>query len=171
MRITFLLILLAVVSLSACTPTEPVRNSAEPTPVASNTSPEAETPAPLQPKSTPKIETSNEAPTLSPVVIAYCRAMKAGNDAALRQTYSRETVAALEKEMRAEGKDSLTAFLAEVEPINDVEKCGARNEKIDGDTAVAEIRTENMPNGLTVKFVRENGRWRLTTESPDLEKR
>jgi hypothetical protein len=47
--------------------------------------------------------------------------------------------------------------------------CEIRNEKIEGDTAVAEIKTEGMPNGIKVKFVKENGKWKLTTEIPDFE--
>ena len=44
-----------------------------------------------------------------------------------------------------------------------------RNEQIEGNTGVAEVRTEGMPNGARIKFVKENGEWKVTNESPDIK--
>lgn len=114
---------------------------------------------------TPEIATTNDAPTLSPVVKAYCEAMTKKDEAAVRKTYSQETIKSFEEDMKAEGKTSLIEFLVETDAIKDVNQCGARNEKIEGDKAVAEIRNENMPNGVKIEFVKENGEWKLTNKA------
>lgn len=120
----------------------------------------------LETKKTPPVATTNEAPTLSPVVKAYCEAIIKKDDATLRRIHSQETLKILETDMKSDGITSLAAFLAELDPIKDVSKCGARNETIEGNSGVAEIRNENMP-GLRVKFVKENGEWKITNQSPD----
>jgi hypothetical protein len=125
----------------------------------------------IQTQTTPEIATTNEAPTLSTVYKAYCEAMNKKNDAAVRKVFSQDTLKSLEKDMKDDNKTSITEFLSEMEPIKDVSKCGVRNEKIDGNIGVAEIRNENVPNGFKVKFVKENGEWKITTESPEFEKK
>lgn len=117
-------------------------------------------------KKTPE-PTTNEAPTLTPVFKAYCDAKTKGDEAALRKVYSAKTLQQFEKEMKEEGEKSLVKYL-EVDKVSN-KMCEIRNEKIEGDTAVAEIKTEGMPNGIKVKFVKENGEWKLTTEIPDFE--
>lgn len=106
--------------------------------------------------------TTNDAPTLGPVYKAYCAAMANKDEAAIRRIYSRETIAYFEKEMAADGEESLLAFLSDDQPSN----CEARNEEITGDTGVAEIRSKAYPNGLRVVFVKEGGEWKLTNKRP-----
>jgi predicted lipid-binding transport protein (Tim44 family) len=111
--------------------------------------------------------TTNDAPTLMSVFKAYCDAKTKGDEAGLRKVYSAKTLQQFEKEMKEEGEESLVKYL-EVDKVS-TKMCEIRNEKIEGDTAVAEIKTEGMPNGIKVKFVKENGEWKLTTEIPDFE--
>lgn len=49
--------------------------------------------------------------------------------------------------------------------------CEIRNEKITGDSAVAEIRADWCPNGVKIVFVKENGEWKITNGSPDLDRK
>lgn len=111
--------------------------------------------------------TTNNAPTLAPVFKAYCDAMTRKDEAALRKLYSQASLKALEEDMKAENQKSLVGFL-EVEQISN-KLCDVRNEKIDGDVGVAEVTTEGMPNGARIKFVKENGEWKITNESPDVQ--
>ncbi len=124
---------------------------------------------PLGTTKTPEAATTNDAPTLTPVVKAYCQAIIKKDNAALQRIHSRETLMTFEKDMEDENKTSLAEFLAELDPIKDVNQCTARNEKIEGDKATAEIRNENMPTGIRVEFVKENGEWKLTNKSPEFE--
>jgi hypothetical protein len=117
---------------------------------------------------TPEVSTTNDAPTLAPVVKNYYAALQKRDDAALRRIYSRETVKSLEADMKSEKKNSLVEFITELEPVPDT-PFTVRNEQIQGDTAIAEMRGGSYPNGIKIKFVRENGEWKLTNESPEIQ--
>ena len=121
----------------------------------------------LNTSKTPTEATTNAAPTLTPVFKAYCDAMTKKDDAALRKVYSAATLKSFEADMKADNEKSLSKFL-EVDQVSN-ELCEVRNEKIEGDVAIAEVKTKGMPNGAKIKFVRENGEWKLTNESPELK--
>lgn len=124
----------------------------------------------LTTKATPEIATTNEAPTLTPIYKAFCEAMRKKDEAGLRKVLTKDTQDYWESEMKAEGKKiPLVQYISETEPITDVSKCGVRNEKITGNTALAEIRNENVPNGFVIKFVKVNGEWKITNESPEFK--
>ena len=112
--------------------------------------------------------TTNQAETIKPVVMAYYEALKKKDDAALRKVYSRETLKSLEADMKSEGSKSLAQFITELEPAPE-QPFQVRNERIEGDTAIAEIRGGAYPNGIKIKFVRENGEWKITNESPEIQ--
>lgn len=114
-----------------------------------------------------KEATTNDAPTLTPVVKAFCDAMTKKDEAALRKVYSQDTLKYYEQEMKAEKETSLVKYLEADQVSNKL--CEVRNEKIEGDTAVAEIRTEGAPNGFKKVFVKENGEWKLTHKSPEYD--
>ena len=123
---------------------------------------------PLSTTKTPEAATANDAPTLAPVVQNYYAALQKKDDAALRKIYSRETLKSLEADMREENKKSLAEFITELEAVPDT-PFTVRNEQIQGDTAIAEMRGGSYPNGIKIKFVRENGEWKLTNESPEIQ--
>ena len=112
--------------------------------------------------------TTNRAETVAPVVAAYYEALKKKDDAALRKVYSRETLQSLEKDMKDEGAKSLAVFITELEPVPD-QPFEVRNEQVQGDTAIAEMRGGAYPNGIKIKFVKENGEWKMTNESPEFQ--
>ena len=123
---------------------------------------------PLATTKTPEVSTTNNAPTLAPVVQAYYEALKKKDDAALRKIYSQATLKSLEADMRDEKQTSLAAFITELEPVPD-KPFEVRNEQISGDTAIAEMRGGSYPNGIKIKFVKENGEWKMTNESPEIQ--
>jgi hypothetical protein len=111
--------------------------------------------------------TNNNAPTLTPIFKAYCDAMTKKDEAALRKLYSAATLKSLEADMKAENEKSLVKYLEADQVSNKL--CEVRNEKIEGDVAIVEGKTEGAPNGFQYKFVKENGEWKLTNESPELK--
>lgn len=163
---TYLLItaILAAFLLAACgdsTTTTNSNNSATNRPAninaADNNSLTPTTPTPEA--------TTNNAPTLTPVYKAYCAAWVKKDEAALRKVYSSDTIADFERQMKEDNIRSLADFLSDDKASNEL--CEARNEKITGDTATAEVRTLGYPNGITVVFVKENGEWKLTNRRPE----
>ena len=109
--------------------------------------------------------TTNNAPTLSPVYKAYCSAWEKKDEKVVRAVYSSDTIQEFEKDMKDQGIRSLAEYLSNDQASTDL--CEARNEKISGDTATAEVRTKGYPNGITVVFVKENGEWKLTNRFPE----
>lgn len=116
----------------------------------------------------PEAATTNNAPTLAPVVQNYYQALQKKDDQALKRIYSQATLKSLEADMKSEKKTSLVEFITELEPVPD-KPFEVRNEQIQGDTAIAEMRGGSYPNGIKIKFVRENGEWKMTNESPDVQ--
>ena len=119
-------------------------------------------------KPTPE-QTTNNAPTLTPVFKAYCAAREKNDEAAIRKLYSQDTIKNFEEQMKEDGTKTLVKFL-EIERVTTA-FCEVRNEKINGDAAVAEIRAIAYPNGNKVLFVKESGEWKLTNRDPDFEAR
>ena len=112
--------------------------------------------------------TTNNAPTLAPVVAAYYEALRKKDDAALRKAVSQDTLKTWEADMKEEKKTSLTAFLTELEPAPE-KPFEVRNEKIEGDSGIAEIKGGSYGVWTPFKFVRENGDWKITDQSTDFE--
>jgi len=123
---------------------------------------------PLATAKTPEISTTNNAPTLAPVVQRYYEALKAKDDAALRKIYSQATLKSLEADMKDEKQTSLVKFITELEPVPDA-AFTVRNEQLQGDTGIAEMRGGSYPNGIKIKFVKESGEWKMTNESPEIQ--
>jgi len=121
----------------------------------------------LEPVKKPEASTLNEAPTLKPVVVAYYEALKNKDDAALKKVLSNDLIKSLQTQMKEEKKTGLAAYAAETDkiPENGIE---VRNETINGDKGVAEVRGGSYPNWTPLGFVREGGVWKLSNESPDI---
>lgn len=111
------------------------------------------------------VSTTNDAPTLKPVYKAYCAAYVKKDEAAVRNAYTKDTVAFFEKDMKADGISSLIKFLEDDGISNEV--CDVKNEIISGDSASAEITTKAYPQGFRVVFEKENGEWKLTNKRPE----
>lgn len=169
-RTIFLSAIISSVMLAACGGEAPANNGANnantngATPVNTNTNANGGVLAPTTP--TPEA-TTNNAPTLSPVYKAYCAAYAKGDEAAVRKAYSSDTLKSFEEQM----KNSEIKFKNLIEFLKDdgisTEVCEVRNEKISGDTAVAEIRTKGYPNGILALFVKEGGEWKISNKRPE----
>jgi len=122
---------------------------------------------PLETTKAPVEQTTNNAPTLTPVFKAYCAAYVKKDEAALRNAYSSDSVKDIEKQMKGEGIKTFVEYLALDQLSNEV--CEVRNEVITGDSATAEIRTKSYPNGIPAIFVKENGQWKVTNKSAVLD--
>lgn len=116
----------------------------------------------------PDAPTTNDAPTFKPVVVAYYDALKKKDDAGLRKVLSDELIKSLEADMKSEKKTNLAAYVAETDkvPENGIE---VRNEKINGDKGVAEVKGGSYINWAPLAFVREGGVWKLSNENPDID--
>ncbi len=99
---------------------------------------------------------------------AYYEALKKKDDAALRKVFSRDTLKSYEADMKEEKETSLAKFITDLEPVPD-KPFEARNEDIVGDSIIAEMRGGSYPNGIKIKFVKEDGAWKMTTENPDFK--
>lgn len=174
MRNLILLSLFILLTFAGCTSTETTENTTnvvntanKPVNVDTNTATSTTNAPALNTVSTPKTETVNQAETLMPVVRAYCEAIRKKDDAALKKVLSAETFKMLERDAKDDGKSSVAEFLNSNEDVG-TKPCATRNEQISGNTAIAEVTTESMPNGARIKFVKENGEWKMTNESPDV---
>lgn len=116
---------------------------------------------------TPEAATTNNAPTLGPVVQAYYDALKKKDDAAVRETLTSNFVKDLQDEMKEDKETNLAVHLAKTDdPNTPIE---VRNEKIEGDKGVAEVRGGVYKNWTAIAFGKENGKWKLTGGSPEIE--
>ncbi len=112
-------------------------------------------------------ETKNNAPTMTPVIKAYCDAWAKSDDAALRKVYSAASLKEFEADMKAEKAKSLVDFLKSDKITGKM--CDASNEQITGDRAVVTFKADKYPTGIKLVFVKENGEWKLTNEMPDFD--
>lgn len=111
------------------------------------------------------VATANNAPTLTPVFKAYCAAYAKKDEAAVRNAYTKESIAFFEKEMKADGEKTVIEHLSLDGISNEV--CEVKNEIISGDTATADIVTKAYPQGLRVLFEKEAGQWKLSNKRPE----
>jgi len=116
----------------------------------------------------PEAPTTNDAPTLKPIVVAYYAALKKKDDAALKAVLSADLVKSIEEDMKSEKKTKFAEFVAETEKVPDggIE---VRNEKITGEKGQAEVKGGTYLNWTAIAFVREGGSWKMSNESPDIE--
>lgn len=114
-----------------------------------------------------ELPTSNNAPTIGPVVQAYYAALLKKDDAALQNILSAAYLKKVMADAKAEKKPSIAAYLAELDlPDKPVE---ARNEIINGEKAVVEIKGGAYLNWTPFIYINEGGKWKFTGASPDIE--
>lgn len=123
---------------------------------------------PLDTTKKPVGETTNNAPTLAPVVQAYYDGLKKKDDAVVRSVMSAEFLKTIEADMKDEKRTDLAAYMAEYDTIPE-KPVEVRNERIDGDKAVAEIKGGAYVNWTPFEFVKENGVWKFTGGSADIQ--
>ena len=118
--------------------------------------------SPLATTRAPESATSNDAQTLAPVVQGFYAALRKKDEAGVRKYLSATALKYWEAEMKSEKSPSLLAILEESAfPVE--ERRDVRNEKIEGETAVAEIKGASVPSWTPTKFVKENGEWKFAS--------
>jgi hypothetical protein len=160
----FCTILIFSILLGGCPSNQPTPNTSSNNGQTNIQDPNKPSNSSLNTNKTPTEATTNDAPTVTPVFKAYCDAMTKKDEAALRKVFSAATLKIHEANAKEE-KKSLPAYLETDRVSNKL--CEVRNEKVQGDVAIAEVKTEGAPNGFKVKFIKENGEWKLTNEFPD----
>ena len=157
-------ILTLSVFIAACG-SAPVANNA-PAPVNNASVPKTNVNSPVAVTTPTPAATTNAAPTLTPVYQAFCSAMSKKDEAGIRKVYSADTLKDFDEQMKANKIKTLVKFLEDDDPAGN---CSVKNEVITGEKAVAQIVSKNYPDGFKVVFVKENGEWKMTTQSPTFD--
>jgi len=161
----FTAILIFSIALIGCTNTETPSNKTDTKSANTNASTtNADNPLATTQKS--EAATSNNAPTLAPVVQNFYEALNKKDEAGVKKYLSQSALKYWENEAKAEKKTALV-YLSEAEDPTD-EKREVRNEKIEGETAVAEIKGGSLGVWTPIKFVRENGEWKFASPENSL---
>ena len=121
----------------------------------------------MVPVRTPEAATTNDAPTIAPIVAAYYSALRSKNEAGLRDVLSAANIARLEAQLKEEGRKDFLEFVAETETMTPA--VVVRNEQITGDKASAQLKGGVYSNWTTMIFVKEGGKWKWSGDSPDTE--
>lgn len=166
----FLLVTVSIFTLIfiGCTTTLETNTNSNLKPVNSNTA-TANSNSPTATNKRPETATTNAAPTITPIVSGFYEALQKKDEAGVKKHLSAAAVKYWEEESRLEKKPWL-AYLEELEdPID--EKREVRNEKIEGNTAIAEVKGGSLGVWTKIKFVQENGAWKFAppTDSPELD--
>lgn len=165
-----LLITIAAITAAACGGTSNSANTVNATNAGNtgNATTTSNANSPVETTKKPIAETTNNAPTIAPVVQAYYDALKKKDDAALENVLAAPFIKSIQADMKAEKKTGMAAYLAEYDTIPD-KPVEVRNEKIEGDKAVAELKGGAYLNWTAFSFVNEGGKWKFTGGSPDIQ--
>lgn len=159
------LILACLLVLGGCSPagtganTNTASNAAKPQATANN---------PLNITKTPEAATTNNAPTIAPVMAAYYAALKGKDDAGLKKIHTAGALKNIEQGMKEDKKATISAYLSDYEILPET-GYEVRNEKIEGDNAIAEVKGGTYKNWTRLKFAREGGEWKLTGENAEMD--
>ncbi|MBA2620110.1 MAG: hypothetical protein H0U87_02805 [Acidobacteria bacterium] len=122
---------------------------------------------PLATTKAPEAATTNNAPTLAPVVQNFYAALQKKDEAGAKKFLSQAALAYWQTEMKSQEIPTLLAVLEDNEsPVE--EKREVRNEKIEGDAATAEMKGGSLGNWAKIKFLRENGEWKFASPKESL---
>ena len=121
----------------------------------------------LETTRTPEAATTNAAPTLAPIVQNYYAALQKKDEAGTKKFLSQAAVKYWDVEAKAEKKTGFAYLLEAEEPV--AEKREVRNEKIAGETAIAEIKGGSLGVWTPIKFVKETGEWKFASPKDSLE--
>jgi uncharacterized protein YceK len=164
----FFIILLTTILLFGCSSTETSNMATNTKTANTNAANTAVTNAenPLATNKTPETATTNEAPTLAPIVQSYYAALAKKDEAGAKKFLSQSAIKYSEDEAKTEKKPLFAYLLESEEPVT--EKREVRNEKIEADSAIAEIKGGSLGVWTKVKFVKENGEWKFASPKESL---
>ncbi len=116
----------------------------------------------------PEAATTNAAPTLKPVVLAYYDALKKKDDAALKAVLSADVIKSIEADLKEGNRKDMSGYLAEIEDLTGTIE--VRNEEINGNKGFAEVKGGVYVNWSSLGFVNEGGKWKLSNESKEIQR-
>jgi len=116
----------------------------------------------------PEAATTNNAPTIAPVVQTYYDALKKKDEALLKSVMTQEFIKDIQADMKTEKKTNMAAYMAEFDTIPET-PVEVRNEKIEGTNAVAELKGGAYLTWTPFAFANEGGKWKFTGGSPVLK--
>ena len=157
------------IALSGCGKSETSTNSATVNSLnkAANSVVSGNSNNPLATTKAAETATTNNAPTLAPVVQNYYAALQKKDEAGAKKFLSQAALAYWQTEMKSQKMPTLLAVLEDNEsPVE--EKREVRNEQIQGDAAIAEMKGGSLGNWAKIKFVRENGEWKFASPKESL---
>ena len=157
--LTAILVLSALAFVPACGGNTPSNNIS----VINANAPKVNKPSEVAVSTPAPATMTNNAPTLSAVFKSYCDAFRKKDEAGVRKVYAAETLKRFEADMRADKVTSLLTYLEDDAPSGE---CTVRNEVILGDKATADLVSGTYPEGIGIIFVKENGEWKMTNQSP-----
>ena len=117
----------------------------------------------LEPTKAPVAATTNDAPTLGPVVHAYYDALKRKDAAAVRKVMSQGFLQSTESDMQAEGKSDIIVALTEFDKLPQ-NKMEVRNEQISGTRGTAQVKGGSYIDWTPMVFINEGGGWKISNE-------
>jgi hypothetical protein len=119
------------------------------------------TPAAKAANTTPSPAATDASNSPTATFKAFYEASKSGDEEAFKKTVSKDTLAMLEEGAK-EKKKTLSQALKESDVPPTMPE--TRNEKIDGDKATIEVKDEKTGAWETIKFVKEDGRWKIVLD-------
>ena len=119
----------------------------------------------LETTKAPEAPTTNDAPTLGPVINAYYDALKKKDAAGVKKVMESQFLKSIESDMKDEKKTDIVAFMTEFDKLPEG-KMEARNEQINGNKGTAEVKGGSYANWTKVVFVKEDGVWKVSNEVP-----
>jgi Tfp pilus assembly major pilin PilA len=97
---------------------------------------------------------------------AYFEAARKKDIAGMKKYMSKGTLDMTEKNAKTQGKslDEALQNQSDISAKSSETNPETRNEKITGDTATLEIKTENNGEWITMPFVKEDGTWKIALD-------
>lgn len=163
-QILFLFFILSFLISCGGEPTTPNKTTNAPNTTVPN---KANTNSPLGTTKTPEVAKTGEAPNISPVVQGYYEALRKKDEAGAKKFLSAAAVKYYEVEAKSEKKTFLAFVLEENDPVD--EKREVRNEKINGNIAIAEMKGGNLGDWDKITFVKENDEWKFASPEESIK--
>lgn len=114
--------------------------------------------------------TTTPTPTASPAVAGagspsaainvYYQAMVTKDEKSFRQVLSKATLSEFSADASAEGEKTLVSYWTGYTPLPK-QAFEIRNERVNGDVALLELKNSNTNQWFLTKLIRENGDWKL----------
>ena len=158
-QILFLFIISSFLISCGGTPEAPKNNSN--TPKSNTNAPSNNSLNTNKPTETAKVD---DATTIKPTIDGFYEALKKKDEAGVKKYLSAAALKYWETEAKAEKKTWFAFLLENEDPID--AKREVRNEKIQGEKAVAELKGGPLGVWTPISFVKENGEWKF--DSPEV---